>query len=459
MSYLNPKSRSLRPYQIILLLAAGAAVGLSAAFLLLSPRVIAVSPDADRRTGSFAAIEIRFSVPMGSDCTATHFSVEPAVEGALAIQGDTLRFSPRDPWPSGVTVRASIQPGACSERGLPLLAGRTWSFAPSLVRIAYIPTGESGGRLMVVAIDGGDAVELAQSPSPIQNFDVSPRGDFAVLSTGLTNGPGKLWITPLDGQSAELLLDCGADSCRDPAVSPDSTLVAYVRERVATDTAHAPFVELLTIAGGRVRMVSPAGHAAGNPIWSAQGWLSYYDETRLVTVVDDLAGGQTAVPNIAGTSWAWLPDGSGVIFPEILIEDESESETTSPRIFSHLIRVDLKTNERKDLSGTDLLEDGSPAVSPDGRWLAFSRNFFDNRWTPGRQLWIMDLEDFSVRQITRTPDYSHTSIHWSRDGLRIVFMLFHETVPDDPPEIWCLNADGSDPRRLAVGGFLPQWLP
>jgi Tol biopolymer transport system component len=240
--------------------------------------------------------------------------------------------------------------------------------------------------------------------------------------------------------------------------------VAYVRRSTGANpeqTAHPPepFIELLTIATGQTRMVSIAGNPSGNPAWSAPGWLSYYDGTRQAIVIDDLAGGRTTVPDTTGAAWDWLPDGSAVIFPEISMEGEVTDRKAAPRIYSQLYRVDVKTNERDNLSGADLLEDGSPAVSPDGRRLAFSRNFFDSRWTPGKQLWVMDLDLGSKRQLTQAPDYSHSSIHWSPDGTRLVYMLFHETVPADPPEIWCLNADGSDPRRLVVGGFLPQWLP
>jgi dipeptidyl aminopeptidase/acylaminoacyl peptidase len=464
MSYLYPKKRALHPFQILLLAALGVLIGLAIAFFVCAPRVIAVSPGANERTGSFASIEINFSVPMDPLCTANHFSVEPAVEGELVIQGAGLRFTPAAAWPAGSMVRASIQSGACSQRGLPLLAGQSWTFSASLVRIAYIPSGESSDHLIGIAVDGGNASELAQVPIAIQDFDISRRGNFAVLSTGSYDQPGDLWMSPLDGGPASLLLDCGGDSCRDPEISPDGLLLAYVRDRIETSSGPAtlplePFIELLTLSDGLTRMVSPAGHTAGNPTWSAQGWLSYFDGTRQVIIVDDLAGGQTAVPNAAGAAWAWLPDGSGLIFPEIFEQEGMDTPDTSPRIYSHLFQVDIKTNQHKDLSGTDILEDASPAVSPDNRWVAFSRNFFDDRWTPGKQLWIMNLEDGTLRQLSQAPDYSHSSIHWSPDGSLLVFMIFHETVPGDPPEIWCLNADGSDPRRLVAGGFLPKWLP
>ncbi|MGB7539063.1 MAG: Ig-like domain-containing protein [Anaerolineales bacterium] len=464
MSYLYPKRNTLPFFQIILLAVFGIAAGLTAAFVFFAPRVTSVAPAENGRTGSYAAVEIRFSIPMQPACTADHFVLEPAVDGELVVEGETLRFTPNSPWPAGAGVRATIQAGACSERGLPLLADRTWTFTPSLIRIAYIPSGGSTGRLMGISADGGEPETLAQTPSPVQDFDISRRGDFAVLSTGAYNQPGQLWLSHLDGEAAQLVLDCGADACSNPVISPDGSRIAYVRLSAGSTPEQTtrplePFIELLTIADGRTRTISIAGNTAGNPAWSPQGWLSYYDGTRQVIVIDDLAGGQTAIPNKTGAAWDWLPDGSAIFFPEILVEGEVTDRKTAARIYSRLFRVDVKTNSRTNLSGSDLLEDASPAVSPDGRRLAFSRNFFDSRWTPGKQLWIMDLDLGSRRQISQAPDYSHSSIHWSPDGARLVYMLFHETVPSDPPEIWCLDADGSDPRRLVVGGFLPKWLP
>lgn len=464
MSYLYPKRNSLPLLQIVLLGLLGIAAGLAASLLYFSPRVVAAAPAENGRTGSFAAIEIQFSVPMGADCTADHFSIVPEIAGDLVIEGGTLRFTPRDPWPAGSSVRVSILAGACSEKGLPLLAGRSWSFAASRARVAYIPSLGPGNRLMGIAAEGGAPEILAEVSSPLQNFDLSRRGDFGVLSTGAGSLPDKLWLTRLDGLPAQLLLDCGADACSDPAISPDGLHIAYIRRSTGADPDPSaapaqPFIELLTIASGRTRTISIPGNTAGNPSWSAQGWLSYYDGTRQVIIIDDLAGGQTAVPNQSGAAWAWLPDGSAIIFPELFVDLVGETEGTSSNVYSLLFQVEVETNRRTNLSGIGQSEDASPAVSPDASMLAFSRNFFDNRWTPGRQLWIMDLENGSARQISQAPDYSHTSIHWSPDGAQLLFMTFHETVPGDPPEIWCVATDGSDPRRLVTGGYLPKWLP
>jgi Tol biopolymer transport system component len=166
------------------------------------------------------------------------------------------------------------------------------------------------------------------------------------------------------------------------------------------------------------------------------------------------------IPDATGLPWAWLPDGSTVVYPEMFVQPSDESQTeVGSRLYNHLFAVDVRTNARRDLTGPDVIDDTLPAFSPDGSRLAFSRSFFDDRWTPGRQLWIMDWAGRGVRRLTNSPDYSHSAIRWSPDGTRIACMLFHETSPSDPPEIWILAADGSDPRRLAVGGFLPEWLP
>jgi Tol biopolymer transport system component len=464
MGRLFAKPRRSISLPLILLLALGFLLGLAAICIVLAPRVSAFQPAMDQRTGSYAAIEVRFSAAMDPACTESHFQIEPAVEGDLTVQGNTLLFVPEAPWPAGALVRVTLRRGACSRRGLPLLADFTWSFTPSVFRVAYVSSGNGSVSLRSVSADGGDPAELVHSAAPIQDFQISPRGDFLVYSTGSASGPGKIWIDPLPAGPPELLVDCGADACRDPVISPDGSLVAYERAKMESGPSGSalprnPSIELVALGDRQTRVVSPGGVVASNPTWAPTGWLSYFDTARLAITVDDLHGGTSFIPNATGETWVWLPDGTGVIFPEITMQGDDTTSRFSSAILSRLILVTLKTNERRNLSAEAQIDDSSPAFSPDGRTLAFSRNFFDSRWTPGRQLWILNLEDSSARALTQTPDFSHSSIHWSPDGSRLVFMRFHETNPSDPPEIWCMNADGSGARLLATGGFLPQWLP
>jgi Tol biopolymer transport system component len=463
MAPLFSKRRSVH-FRLIYVPALGFLLGLAAVFLYFSPRVVAVLPAAGASAGSYAAIEARFNAAMDPSCTASHFTVVPAAAGDLTVQGDTLRFVPRLPWPALSAVRVTVRAGACGRSRLPLWSNYSWSFTPSPYRVAYISGEADHTRLMAVPAGGGNGAELVRADSPIQDFQVSPRGDFLAYSTGSVDGPGKIWLARLDGSAPELLTDCGTDSCHDPVISPDGTKVAYERAKMenrasGSNLPGSPFIEWLDLGARRPQVASASGHVASNPVWAPSGWLSYFDADQQGIVVDDLGGGTTTIPNATGETWVWLPDGTGVIFPEITVDTNDVTSRFSTSIFSHLVLVTVKTNARRDLSNEAQIEDYSPAASPDGKRLVFARNFFDSRWTPGRQLWILNLEDFSAQQLTQTPDYGYSSIHWSPDGSRLVFMRFHETNPSDPPEIWSMNADGTGALSLASGGFLPQWLP
>jgi Tol biopolymer transport system component len=124
------------------------------------------------------------------------------------------------------------------------------------------------------------------------------------------------------------------------------------------------------------------------------------------------------------------------------------------------MRVTVATSETIDLSQSPVVEDASPALSPDGKWIAFARKFLDPaHWTPGRQLWVMGVDGAGPQQLTNAPDYNISSILWSPDGTSLLFVRFEETDPAQQPEIWVTQPNGKNPRRLAVGGYLPQWLP
>jgi Tol biopolymer transport system component len=98
--------------------------------------------------------------------------------------------------------------------------------------------------------------------------------------------------------------------------------------------------------------------------------------------------------------------------------------------------------------------------SPNGATIAFARKYLDSeRWTFGRQLWIMNADGSNAHPITDEPNFNHFDLAWSWDGLMLAYVRFNEAQIFKPPELWMINADGSNPIQLIIGGYSPLWIP
>jgi len=103
------------------------------------------------------------------------------------------------------------------------------------------------------------------------------------------------------------------------------------------------------------------------------------------------------------------------------------------------------------------LTDVFPAVSRDGRKLAFTRDLHGYA-----QIFVMDVRDGSERQLTHVPANSGLPA-WSPDGERIAFAT-DRNGPDEGDEIWVMNADGSEQRPVtrslpSTKDAWPSWAP
>lgn len=103
----------------------------------------------------------------------------------------------------------------------------------------------------------------------------------------------------------------------------------------------------------------------------------------------------------------------------------------------------------------------SPAVSPDGSTIAFVRvDDVDPPSTRHEGVYVMGADGTDVKEILRTGEPMPVSVRglaWSPDGSRIAFV---RGVDEAMNELWLMNADGSDARRLIdepVGSF--SWSP
>ncbi|MFQ5943813.1 MAG: hypothetical protein ACE5JF_09685 [Anaerolineales bacterium] len=452
--------------QAALLGASGILAGLFLLGVLAVPEVTAFGPESESpHVPASAPIRIEFDRPMDRISVETRFNVEPAILGETSWEGHSLIYRPMENWPVGQDISVRLAPGARSTRFLPLLGSLDWTFRVGEPRLAYLWPSGGPSELYLLDLTTQKRSRLTETEAGVIDYSVGPGGISVIYTAIRGDGSSEIRLIDLAVRSDEILHECdSAARCQAPAISPDGQLLAFEQFEWESSAAGRQVpgsrqVWLISLVGeAEPTRVQPEGQVANSPAWSPDGILTFYNES-LSAVAFLEPEGLTAlnmVPNGLGLLGSWSPDGDYLILPEIVFPNEVEPEDAD--FFSHLYRIEAATLDIEDLSlGT--VEDASPVYSPNGDWIAFGRKFLDERWTPGRQVWIMKADGSQPRPITDDPDFSHASLTWNPDSTRIAYMRLSQADPNEMPEIWMTNLEGEPDEFLVEGGYLPQWIP
>ena len=453
--------------RVLAIAALGLIAGLALALSFGLPRIVGVMPEGGGAS-SRSPITITFSHTMDRASVESRLQIEPRIAGEFSGSGNVVRFTPQTEWPSG-TMRVALTSGAKTDRGLPLLFQRAWEFTISGPRVAFLLKTNDVANVWAVPLTGGGPAQITKEAIGVREFAVSADGTQIVYSALRADGGADLRRVDREGNNADDVLLCPDALCAAPAFSPDGKLLAFERYPISSGGQERPRVEVLDFATGQTLNPAPdATHFTRLPSFAPDGRLGYLDATvQAIAVYDFAAQFTTLIPDSSGDMGTWSPDSLYIVYPEIVFPPEptpdpdsaSQPEHTD-RFFSHLQRVTVATNAAQNLSGDALVEDGSPMYSPDGGWIAFGRKALaQDLWTPGRQLWLMRADGSDAHPLTDDSFYNHSAFVWSPDGASIVFMRFDVTDPSSPPEVWMIDKDGTNARKLVSAGYLPEWLP
>jgi Tol biopolymer transport system component len=452
-----------------------------------TPHLLSVSPAAQATNVSPGAeVRLKFSRPLQTTAVATRLVFEPAMPGTYSWRGNTLVFTPAQPWPAGVTIQARLQPGAPASGilALPLPQGLEWSFTIRRPSILYLYPVTDPANLTIQNPISGATRSLINVASGVLDFDISADGSLIYYSLRQDTGSAIYRVslaeelqseaTPSAGQTGptenkpELALACTEALCDALALSPQGDYLAYEQGMLPASGQPENFqvwvMPLTTGDQAKPFLAGAADHQTTLPAWSSAGLLAFYDSTAKAYIFTEPGIGERGrFANQTGQGGVWHPDGRQFLAPEIIFVNTGSSSSVTglePRADSHLLLYNLDTNTTQDLTPGEGVEDTSPLFSPDGKFLAFARKYLDaKRWTPGRQLWIARVDTREARPLTSEPLYNHYQFAWSLSGEQLAYVRFNQTTLTEPPEIWIIYLLDGTQSRLVVGGYSPHWSP
>jgi Tol biopolymer transport system component len=215
--------------------------------------------------------------------------------------------------------------------------------------------------------------------------------------------------------------------CRQPVISPDGSLIAYT-----SNASGNPDIWVMDVRGGApLRLTNDPG-ADEEPTWYPDGstiaFVSDRDGTRSVWKVPRLGG--SAVMVVADAcSPAISPDGRRIAF--------SRSRGASSKRIEVAPLDDVASSVVLTRDEDGLWDHLRPAWSPDSRALCY-QDF--------RDLWIVPSEGGRAHRLTEDHQTSQNCA-WSTGGESVYFSSMRESTT----ALWRMPATGGEPTRLTPG--------
>ncbi len=430
----------------------------------LALRVLTLNP-APAATGvsTESQLQIRLDQPLIADPQRLQLHLTPPLSGTVQAVGDTVRFVPSRAWQAQTIYTVTLAAGLRSQDGRQLRQAVTWHFQTGQLRVLYAALDTiNRTQLYVTTLNSSSqgaerqAQQLTFGPDNIWDFAVAPDGNV-IYSILEGNGTSHLWTIHPGLDKVNLLVGCPAAVCNDAAPSPSGRWVAYSRRKASALAAGAlspPRLWLLDVQSGQTRAVlNDEQHLGFLPRWSSdEQWLSYVaPDLGGVGVHNVMTGEEHFYPTPAGEPGAWRPGHLQLVI--------TTAQPLGERNALHLVLIDLATGVQQDLSGaTSAVEDGAPAWSPDGQWLAFGRKVLTGaQATLGRQLWRMRADGSAATPLTAEPSVDNGPPTWSPDGRYLLFAKL--TLQGGTSAVWLYDSQQGQQWAVAQAGQRPLWIP
>ena len=313
---------------------------------------------------------------------------------------------------SGYSAQATDLPAFSAEDVFEMEYANDPQVSPDGSRIAYvrssmdIMTDGTRRSIWVVDLDGDNHRPLVSGAGNFSSPRWSPSGDrLAYLSN--TEGKTQLFVQWLDGGETAKVTTL-PESPRSIVWSPDGKNIAFTR------FVPSPPPKLADMPA------KPKGAKWAEPAtvvdrmtfrFDGGGYLPSGNQQVFVVPADGGTPRQMTSGDypISG-SVSWMPDSQSIIFSSNRREDVEYHPRQNDLYAASLLTGELK--QMTDHAGPE----NDPAVSPDGRYLAYTSAADTRQGYNRADLRVMDLASGESRSLTADLDRSVSDIQWSADS-------------------------------------------
>jgi len=421
---------------------------------LLNPVMVFPS---ENSLGAQGPVVLEFPAEMEQASVEGHLQILPETPGWISWEGKTLSFFPNTPWQPGEDIQVNLLPGSVTASGEVISRKNRWRAPIRQAAVIYLHPSGSPAQIWISDPAGKDQRALSAQAGGVFDFGVSPDGSKVVYSAGNGDGGYDLWIMSRSGENPRKVLDCGAEWCVEPAISPDGWQLAYSRYPGPSEAGNPEvggqiMVLDLDTTRGEANVENQA-RVGRKPGWSPDGlYLNYYDPAGGgIRLVDRETGGETLLSSIMGESGDWSLDGKHLIYliPHLVGLPSSNQLASADLLERKIEGIMLESGVQ--------LEFDSPALSPDGDWIAISRRLTGGNFSG--QIWIYSTKGFDPVAVADDATRHFAVPGWNPAGKSLVYQGTISGSSSAKPQVLVWDAQTGESSLVSEDAFLPGWLP
>ncbi|MDX9747307.1 MAG: S9 family peptidase [Paludibacter sp.] len=281
-----------------------------------------------------------------------------------------------------------------------------------------IPENKSNTELFVMNTDGSDKRQITQT-SVGENAAVWMKDGRHIAFLSSESGSSQVWMMKADGSDRRQITKRDWD-VSGFLFSPDETKLVFIQDVKVNSTVNDLHPDLPK-AWAYITEDLMYKHWDEWVLNAPHPFVADFDGKSVSNEKDLLEGEpfESPVKPMGGIEQlAWTPDSKVIAYCSHKKTGKEYAVSTNTDIYFYEVATGNTVNKTEGMMGYDL----NPVFSPDGKWMAWESMERDGYEADKHRLFVLNLENWEMRDLTVNFDQNAESLSWSTDSKSVYFV-------------------------------------